>query len=184
VLRPGTIASSQLIGRWEILADATAAGGAAVWNRNLGQAKISPALIAPASFFEMTFDADAGKPYRVWVRMRAENNATANDSVHLQFDDSVDSGGKPIARIGTTASAEVILQAGSSGAAPGGWGWADNSWDAPAALIYFATSGAQRLRIQQREDGAIVDQIVISPDAYLTTPPGPRRNDSTILNVQ
>jgi hypothetical protein len=38
------------------------------------------------------------------------------------------------------------------------------------------------LRIQQREDGPIVDQIVLSPNTYLTTPPGPRQNDGTILD--
>src|SRR5204863_10182437 len=30
-------------------------------------------------------------------------------------------------------------------------------------------------------DGAIVDEIVISPDAYLNSPPGTRRDDTTIL---
>jgi hypothetical protein len=35
--------------------------------------------------------------------------------------------------------------------------------------------------VQQREDGAIVDQIVISPDTYLDSPPGGRQNDATIL---
>jgi hypothetical protein len=37
------------------------------------------------------------------------------------------------------------------------------------------------VRIQQREDGAIVDQIVLSPNTYLTTPPGGRQNDNTVL---
>jgi hypothetical protein len=37
--------------------------------------------------------------------------------------------------------------------------------------------------VQQREDGAIIDQIVLSPDSYLTTAPGSRRNDTTILQA-
>src|SRR5262249_45825016 len=139
VLRPGTVAAGQLHGRWEILADATAAGGAAVWNRNLGDAKIAPALVSPANYFEMAVNARAGKPYHIWFRMRAENDATSNDSVHLQFSDSVDGGGSPLAQIGTTSSAEMILQAGSSGAAPSSWGWADNSWDTPGFNVFFAT---------------------------------------------
>jgi hypothetical protein len=47
--------------------------------------------------------------------------------------------------------------------------------------VYFATSGTHTLRIQQREDGAVVDQIVLSPNTYLTSPPGGRQDDATIL---
>jgi hypothetical protein len=184
VLRPGTLPASQVTGRWQLVSDSTAAGGSAIWNPDLSQAKIAPALASPSSFVQMTFNADAGKPYHVWLRMKAQNNATSNDSVHLQFNDSVDSGGQPLARIGTTSSAEMILQAGSSGQVPSGWGWADNSWDTPGFNVYFPTSGTHTLRIQQREDGPTIDQIVISPDAYLTTSPGARRNDAVILAVQ
>jgi hypothetical protein len=38
------------------------------------------------------------------------------------------------------------------------------------------------VRVQQREDGAIVDQIVISPDAYLTSAPGTTRSDTVVLD--
>ena len=47
--------------------------------------------------------------------------------------------------------------------------------------IYFATSGTQTIRIQQREDGTIIDQIVLSPDTFFTTAPGARKGDTTIL---
>ena len=46
--------------------------------------------------------------------------------------------------------------------------------------MYF-TAGTQTIRIQQREDGLAIDQIVLSPDTYLTSPPGPTKNDTTIL---
>jgi phosphatidylserine/phosphatidylglycerophosphate/cardiolipin synthase-like enzyme len=169
-------------GNWQPIIDGTAAGGKALWNPDGAQPKISPALAAPANAFAMTFTATAGIPYHLWVRLRAQDNALANDSVHLQFNDSVDAGGAPTMRIGTTSSAEVILQAGS--AAPGGheWGWADNGWGAPGVHIYFAASGTHTVRIQQREDGAIVDQIVLSPNTYLTTAPGPRYDDTTIIS--
>jgi hypothetical protein len=48
--------------------------------------------------------------------------------------------------------------------------------------VYFAATGQHTLRIQQREDGPTIDQIVLSPNTYLTTPPGPRQNDATILD--
>ena len=62
------------------------------------------------------------------------------------------------------------------------WGWADNGWGVPGGEIFFATSGMHTVRVQQREDGAIVDEIVLSPDTYLSSPPGPRDNDATVLD--
>jgi hypothetical protein len=47
--------------------------------------------------------------------------------------------------------------------------------------IYFDTTGSHTVRVQQREDGAIVDEIVLSPDTYFSAPPGPRDNDTTTL---
>ncbi len=47
--------------------------------------------------------------------------------------------------------------------------------------MYFAATGTHTIRVQQREDGAIIDQIVISPDTFLTSPPGWRLDDVTIL---
>jgi hypothetical protein len=114
--------------------------------------------------------------------MRAQGNSLSNDSVHVQFSGAVTSGGQPYARLGSTESAEVVLQDGSGGAAPSSWGWTDNGWGSPGPHIYFPSTGAYTIRVQQREDGAIIDQIVLSPDAYLTTAPGARRNDTTILS--
>ena len=48
-------------------------------------------------------------------------------------------------------------------------------------LLYFQTSGALRLRVQTGEDGLSIDQIVLSPDRYLTSSPGAIENDNTIL---
>ena len=184
VLWPAAAASLVASGAWQPTTDSTAAGGTALWNPNANAAKIAPALTAPASFFEVSFNADAATAYHVWVRMRAENNDKNNDSVHLQFTDSVDALGAPFAQIGTPSSAEVVLQAGPSGAVPRGWGWGDNSWEAAGANIFFASAGIKTLRVQQREDGPIIDQIVLSPDAYLTDAPGARRDDAVILPAQ
>jgi hypothetical protein len=173
--------SSTLHGNWQVLSDTTAAGNSAVWNPDAGAAKIAPALGSPTNYLETTFTADASTAYHVWVRMRAQGDSLSNDSVHIQYSDSVDSTGTAIARIGTTASTEYVLQNGPNGPADQGWGWTDNGWGALGSNIYFATSGTHTLRVQQREDGAIIDQIVISPDTYLNTAPGARQNDATIL---
>jgi phosphatidylserine/phosphatidylglycerophosphate/cardiolipin synthase-like enzyme len=180
VLWAAGVSSAQIHGDWAVGAD-SGAGSKSIWNRDRGRAKIAPALAAPANYFEMTFPANAGTPYHLWIRMRAQGNSLANDSVHVQFNRSVNSGGTPIMRIGTTSSAEPVLQAGPSGPAPVGWGWTDNGWGSLGVPIYFSASGTQTIRIQQREDGAIIDQIVLSPDVYLSTAPGLRSGDSTIL---
>jgi len=174
-------ATGTMTGNWQLKADTTAADGEALWNPNGNQAKVSPALASPPNYVDVAFDAKAGTAYHVWVRMRAENDSFANDSIHLQFDDSVTSTGAATQRIGTSSSAEFVLQNGPTGPAAHAWGWTDNGWGAPGAPIYFATTGPHTLRIQQREDGAMVDQIVLSPTTYLTSSPGTRSNDTTIL---
>jgi hypothetical protein len=183
VLWPGTLPPSAIVGNWHPIGDHSAAGvGVALENPDSGQPKIVRALAVPANYLDMTFDAAAAIPYHVWVRLRAGANSTANDSVHLQFSDSLDANRQPFARIDTTSSAEFVLQDGSSGLPPAGWGWTDNGWGALGSPIWFANTGTHTLRVQQREDGAIIDQIVISPDAYLTNAPGTTRSDTTILN--
>jgi len=47
--------------------------------------------------------------------------------------------------------------------------------------LHFATTGTQRIRVQTREDGFSIDQIVLSPSTYLTSSPGALKGDKTIL---
>ena len=55
----------------------------------LKAAKVATPLAAPANYFDLTFNADSGVAYRVWMRAKADGNSYANDSVYLQFDQSV-----------------------------------------------------------------------------------------------
>ena len=181
VLWTSNIPSSGVFGDWTRITDASAAGGAALHNPNLARAKVVPALTTPTNYFEGTFQAMAGVPYHLWIRMRAQSNSTSNDSVHVQFSDSVDSVGNAVARIGTTTSFEPVLQDGPSGGAPQGWGWTDNGWGALGPHVYFAATGTHTIRVQMREDGPITDQILLSPDDFIMAPPGPHTNDGTIL---
>jgi hypothetical protein len=184
VLWTADIASSAIHGRWQRLGGPLAAGGSSLENPDTGAAKIAPALARPANYFDATFSAKANLAYHVWIRMRSQNNSFNNDSVHAQFSDSLNASKAPFARIGTTQSAEFVLQDGAGGAAEHGWGWTDNGWGAPGSDIYFAATGTHTIRVQQREDGAIIDQIVISADAYSDLAPGGRRNDASILPKQ
>jgi phosphatidylserine/phosphatidylglycerophosphate/cardiolipin synthase-like enzyme len=170
---------------WTKVSDATAAGGQRLWSPNQNAAKIVTALANPASYVELTFNAVAGQPYRLWIRGRAENDYYGNDSAFVQFSGAVNSSGAAIYRIGTTSAAEYNLE-NCSGCGLTLWGWQDNAYglNIGPAPIYFATTGPQTLRIQQREDGLSIDQILLSPGAFRQTAPGPLKNDATIYPRQ
>src|SRR6185295_17139434 len=59
----------------------------------------------------------------------------------------------------------------------------DNGWGTNVfgSLIYFQSTGTQTLRVQAREDGLSIDQIVLSPTSYLNSSPGALVDDSKIL---
>ncbi len=183
VLRAASVPASGIFGNWVRFADATAADGFALWNTDRGAAKIAPAPVAPQHYVDITFNAVAGRPYHLWIRMRAQNDYVGNDSIHVQFSDTVDALGSAVYRIGSTGtdnSAQVVLQE-SDGNTISGWGWADQGWNGLGANVYFAASGSHTVRIQQREDGVIFDQVILSPDTFLTTAPGPQKQDTTIV---
>jgi len=167
-------------GTWAVKADSTAAGGFLIENPNLGAPKLLVPLAKPHNFFEIKFPAYAGQPYHLWIRARSLNNSFSNDSVYAQFSDSVTQAGSAIDRIGTTSAEAVVLQA-CTGAPEKGWGWTDNGWCSLGKPMYFQYTGTHTLRVQVREDGLSIDQIVLSPQTYLTDAPGVAVNDSTLL---
>jgi hypothetical protein len=169
-------------GAWTVVADATAAGGARLQNPDSGAPKRNSALAAPADYFELTFDAEAGTPYRLWIRGRAQGDSYTNDSVFVQFDGSTNSAGDPVDRIGTTSASIVVLE-DCGGCGVQGWGWQDTGYgtNVLGPVVYFASPGRQRVRFQVREDGLAIDQVVLSAVRFLTQPPGGTKNDATIL---
>lgn len=170
------------VGAWSVVADASAAGGNRLANSDTGAPKKSTASATPTDYFEMTFNAQAGVDYRLWLRGKALNDFWGNDSVFIQFSDSVNSSGTPVFRIGTTNAAEMNLE-DCSGCGLQGWGWQDNGWGIGVLgpLIRFQSSGTHTVRIQVREDGLSIDQIVLSSQTFLNSAPGPLKNDATIL---
>jgi hypothetical protein len=173
--------ASASAGNWKIAADAQAAGGARMWNPDAGAAKLTTPLAAPANYFELQFNADGGRGYRVWIRGRADGDSWSNDSVWAQFSGAVTLTGAPAYRIGTTDGTWLGIE-DCSGCGVSGWGWNDNGYGTGVLgpLVYF-NAGPQTIRIQQREDGISIDQIVLSPQLYLTNAPGANKQDATIL---
>jgi hypothetical protein len=172
--------ATRVAGLWRLESDGSAAAGQRLRHPNASAPKLTAPLASPADFFELTFTADAGVGYRVWIRGRADNNSFNNDSVYLQFSDSVTSSGAAVYRIGTTSATSVVIEE-CSGCGLSGWGWADNAYGGAGPLIYFAGGGTHTLRIQTREDGVAIDQIVLSAGAWLSTAPGAPKGDATIV---
>jgi hypothetical protein len=172
---------SFMSGAWARLSSSTGAGGLKMTTMDAGWAALDQPLAAPANYFEARFDAPAGATYQVWLRLRAANNSKWNDSVWVQFSDAVDSTGSALWRLGTASGLLVNLE-DCSGCGVSGWGWQDNaSWSGQTARVRFATSGTHTVRVQLREDGVDIDQIVLSPVTWFSRPPGAATADATIV---
>jgi len=171
-----------LHGAWTIVADSTAAGGARVSHPDAGAPKLAAPLANPVNYFDLHFQANAGVAYRLWIRGKAKNNDYANDSVFVQFSDSVDASGNEQWRTDTPSATTINLE-DCSGCGLSGWGWQDNGYGANVLgpPVYFASPGDHTIRIQTREDGLSIDQIVLSPVNYAGVAPGATKNDTTIL---
>ena len=128
--------------------------------------------------------ADPSQTYKLWVRMKAQNDSWANDSIFVQFEGGVQVGGQTRYAIGTTDALDINLEE-CSGCGLSGWGWRDERWGATRTsapvLLRFPTAEYHRVRIQTREDGVSLDQFVLSAEQYLNAPPGPAKRDATIV---
>lgn len=164
------------VGKWQFVSDSTAAADRRIWNPNEGAATVTSPRASPADYFELEFTARADTPYRLWMRAKADSNSGYNDSVWVQFTNTQ-------YEPGTTSATWVNLQDGP-GATNKGWGWQDNGYGGFGPLIAFETGGTQTMRVQVREDGISLDQIVLSPDTFLASSPGATKNDAVILPEQ
>ncbi len=167
-------------GKWNVVADSTAGGGYAMATPDVGAPTIAAPLAQPVSYFQLTFPAYSGTAYHLWIRGKSAENSINNDSVFVQFSDSVTSTGSAFERIGTTSGMTMILQSCTNSRVHG-WGWTDNGWCSLGANVYFQNTGNHTIQIQVRQDGLSIDQIVLSPQTYITAAPGKAFNDTTIL---
>jgi hypothetical protein len=170
-------------GRWMITDDSSAASARRLFYPNAGAPKSTAPAAAPTDSVDIFFTPDPTQTYKLWVRLKAENNNWANDSVWLQFSGATDSSGRAVSPIGTTSGMAVNLEE-CSGCGVSGWGWEDDGWGARnvnGGLLRFPEGGYQWIRIQVREDGVSIDQIVLSAERYRTVRPGTAKGDTTIL---
>lgn len=175
-------ADAHVVGaEWSLVADPSAADGRRAANVDRAAPKVAVPLSAPASYVEFGFNADAGA-YRLWIRGMAAGNSYNNDSAYAQFSDSVDAAGNPIWRSDTTSATPVILE-DCTGCGVHGWGWNDNGYGTSVlgTLVRFRTGGHHVLRVQAREDGLSIDQVVLSKAQFTASAPGATKDDTTVL---
>jgi VCBS repeat protein len=183
VLWPGTWGDQISPGRWQSVEDSTAAGGRRLWYPNANAAKVQSPSAAATAYFDYYFTADPTQIYKLWIRGKAQNDSPYNDSVWVQFSGAATVSGQPAYRIGTTSGLAVNLEE-CSGCGLSGWGWEDDGWGARnrnGVFLRFPQGGPQTIRLQIREDGFSIDQIVLSSEKYLTARPGAAKNDTTIF---
>ena len=86
---------TRLVGAWSRVADATAADGVKLATPDSGRPTIEAPSPTPADYVEATFNASAGTPHRLWLRLRGTADTKWNESVWVQFSDAVSAGGSP-----------------------------------------------------------------------------------------
>ena len=169
-------------GSWTRVSGSGAAGGAYMGSTDNGWSSTDSALASPSQYFESTFTAASATPYRVWLRLRASDDSKWNDSVWVQFSDATDQNGSPIYRLGTTSALLVNLEK-LPGMRRQRLGLAERRLLAVAAVDDQVSidRSAHTVRVQTREDGVQVDQIVLSPSLYISSAPGGVSGDGTIV---
>ena len=168
-------------GAWAARDSGDAAGSRSLANADHNWSSPNAPLAAPQHYFELTFDAPAATTYKVWLRLRATGNSKWNDAVWVQFSDATLTSGAPAYRLNTTSGLLVNLER-CSGCGMSGWGWQNSAyWLTQATEIRFAASGQHTIRVQTREDGVEIDQIVLRPATYVASAPGAPIDDTTIV---
>ncbi len=169
-------------GNWARVSTSGAASGVAMTSTDKGWSSTSQPQASPTDYFEASFTAQAYTNYRIWLRLRAATDSKWNDSVWVQFGDSLNESGSAAYRVGT-ASGIIFNLEDCKDCGVSSWGWSGGSyWLGMDQRVQFPSSGTKTIRIQTREDGPQIDQIVLSASKYLSSSPGQATNDTTILS--
>jgi hypothetical protein len=174
--------AANLHGNWARVPDITAAGGQVLSSVDKAWGTTNAPLASPADYFEFTFSAPANTSFHVWTRMRATSNSKFNDSVYAQFSDALDNNGAAAFGVGTTGGLAINLATDATGTSLSSWGWQDGAyWLSQVATVKFSSTGSHTLRIQTREDGVQIDQVVLSASTFLTSAPGSVSQDTKVV---
>jgi hypothetical protein len=181
VIYASDIPSSALHGTWTTASDAASPNGVKLITPDNGWASTSTPLATPADYIDVTFTADANTTYTVWLRMKAQNDNKYNDSLWVQFSDAFAGGSQPYP-LASTQGLDVNLATSAAATSLNNWGWQNGAyWLSQPVTVTFPTTGTHTMRIQIREDGVQLDQIVLSSYRFTVNPPGSVTNDSIIV---
>jgi hypothetical protein len=180
VIYASDVPAGDIHGAWRTALDPTSPDFVKLAMPDAGAPVTTPAA-APQSYVDVSFDAEAGTPYTLWLRLKASGNSMWNDSLWVQFSDAMVDGSY-VYLLGSTDGLLVNLATDPSALTMIGWGWQNGAyWLQQPTTFTFSTNGQHTLRIQAREDGVQVDQIVLSPSTYSGRAPGSPSNDVTIV---
>jgi hypothetical protein len=181
VIYASNVPTTALHGGWSRVSDSTSPSGIKLTTADNGYQQLNSPLASPVHYFDVSFPTVAGSPYRLWLRLKARANSKYNDAVWVQFS-GAQANGSTVFRTGSTSGLLVNLATDSGAASLNNWGWHNTAyWLSQPTTFTFPAGGTQSMRIQLREDGVEIDQIVLSPSTYLNSAPGPATNDSTIV---
>ena len=181
VIYASDIPASALRGSWSSGADGSSPNGVKLLTSDSGFVAANAPLAGPADYFDFTVNAQAGVPYRIWLRLRALSNSKYNDAIWVQFSNAQVNGSRAYA-INSASGLLVNLATDGTGGSLNNWGWQNGAyWLSQATAVTFPVSGAQTIRIQVREDGVQLDQVVLSPSRFFNSAPGGPTNDGTIV---
>ena len=160
---------------WKVEADTSAANHLKLRHADAKAAKLS-APGQPTHYFELTFNAEAGRPYHLWLRGRADTSpslriTTTRCSSVL---DGITQDGADTWQIGSPSATDVNLE-DCSGCGQSGWGWQDNGWGSATAIgthVYFRNPG--RIRSESRRERMDSRLIRSCCRPQRMTTPGPR----------
>jgi len=100
IIKAGDIPDSHIFGSWKKVQDPSSRFDLVIKDIPGLGAKNEKPLLEPEDYFEADFYAKGNVDYHVWVRMKAENDSPSNDSIYVQFNDSINKKGEPVYRIG------------------------------------------------------------------------------------
>ena len=178
VIHAADIPAADRHGAWEPQADSTAADGTALGTVDSGWSSTSAPLAQPSDYFDVRFPAQAGRSYRVWLRLKAEADSKWNDSVWLQFSDARVNG-EPAYGINSTEGLAIDLETARTVASQDGGGrTAPTGWhERPSPSHVWHTDDARADSGRRRRDRSDRGQCVGVGVGF----PGQVGGDSTIV---
>ena len=179
VVRASDIPENNLHGNWRAVPSATSPNQIMLATPDEDFATPDAPLSSPTNYFEVEFDTPQSLLYTLWVRLRATDDARWNDSIWVQFSDgAVWPTDAPAYPIGSTDGLLVNLES-CKRCGVAGWGFQNRAWWLNQSPVIELPAGHHTIRIQTREDGVQVDNIILSPSRFavpFAASPGWARN--------